>query len=879
MKKRIVAFAYIIGVIVILACLFVVLETTTMHDGIAAPVFSSCLLNKLFPYGYQNYAEEIMVMLITLFALFLFFYYMVKWAWQANHSNRKAQHVKMLGSTMFLLWVIGWNLFIQAFLRYEEPDHYFVNSELLLRSAIAALDLFMLDIDSNILDQIKGAAELKGAISFVSILAFSCTIILLLSLVSERLLAFIRLKFTRVRKECPHVYVFFGLNEETEILAKDVKTNDPKSVRIVVEETGRDANDETGGWGHVVSLITHRRETFQKVRNMGARLSLTSVNLSEMDISQKDIFGEANLELVKKQIDRLSSFANCGARKLHLFFLSDNEEKNILSAAIIREDETIQKISSQGVRVAIYCHARYDSVNRVIEESTPLKNIEIRVIDSSRLSIELLKRKVENHPVKFVEIDGKENPGTVKSAFNSLVVGLGETGRDAVRFLYEFGAFMSNDSNNEVVRRSEFHCYVVDKDMERKKGLFTNSASEAVKAENVDGSKLVQFIGTDTGSTAFFDLLHQVAATLNYVVVAMGTDIENMTLAVRILKCLMADGNDLSKTRILVQVSNNAHVAHFRKIANHYNKAVKRPSCIEVFGDYQEIFSYALVVEDKFKEEAKLFYNRYQEMMQEKEPAMKSGSWEERRDELLGFCRRVVAEIPAAAAMLRYNEGKPVNEKLSPTGLYIAFEYVDKERLNYPRYKDLRKLRRQTEQDMSNAWHRLTKRELMEESIHQNLSFQDLYQKIQQLPAPKDDEEYRKKYECLDDKINLSKLILNLAITEHLRWNASHEMLGYKKGTQTDESLQRHNCLVSWKELDDVSCQARNNALQRVENGEICEYDFSKEIKKEHPHYKSPVKAYVLYLPDYKKYDFGVVETTIALLAKDEMENTTKSSL
>ena len=254
--------------------------------------------------------------------------------------------------------------------------------------------------------------------------------------------------------------------------------------------------------------------------------------------------------------------------------------------------------------------------------------------------------------------------------------------------------------------------------------------------------------------------------------------------------------------------------------------------------------------------------------MQEKEPALQNGTWEERHDELLGFCHKVVKEIPTNAALQRYNEGKPVNEKMKPTGLSIGFEYVNVERVNYPQFKNLRKLRRQTEQDMSNACHTLTKRELMERSMPQNYSFNDLHQKIQQLKNPQKGTEFFHKYDSLGN--NVSKLILNLAITEHLRWSASHEMLGYKKGNKTDEQRQLHNCLVGWEELDRVSCQSCKDATERLENGETWDYDFSKHIKENYPHYKNKVKAYVLFLPDYKRFDFGVVETTIALLKGKE---------
>lgn len=65
------------------------------------------------------------------------------------------------------------------------------------------------------------------------------------------------------------------------------------------------------------------------------------------------------------------------------------------------------------------------------------------------------------------------------------------------------------------------------------------------------------------------------------------------------------------------------------------------------------------------------------------------------------------------------------------------------------------------------------------------------------------------------DKCNASKewiaKLTNTSICEHLRWNASHMMIGYV--TMTDEvskqtigtcnlRKKQHNCIVDWEELD-----------------------------------------------------------------------------
>ena len=74
----------------------------------------------------------------------------------------------------------------------------------------------------------------------------------------------------------------------------------------------------------------------------------------------------------------------------------------------------------------------------------------------------------------------------------------------------------------------------------------------------------------------------------------------------------------------------------------------------------------------------------------------------------------------------------------------------------------------------------------------------------------------------------------NLAMCEHLHWNAAHEMLGYvnnETGHSCDERTKQHNCLKSWQELDKES-----DAVD--------------------------------YIDDYKIFDYGVVETSFKLSFK-----------
>ena len=47
-----------------------------------------------------------------------------------------------------------------------------------------------------------------------------------------------------------------------------------------------------------------------------------------------------------------------------------------------------------------------------------------------------------------------------------------------------------------------------------------------------------------------------------------------------------------------------------------------------------------------------------------------------------------------------------------------------------------------------------------------------------------------------------AELLLNLAIGEKLRWNASHIMLGYKYDQKKDDAVKTHNCITDYNSLN-----------------------------------------------------------------------------
>lgn len=698
---------------------------------------------------------------------------------------------KNTATLMGLFLVLGTMQYVFVFWYIsKESNVEFNNAEYLLRSLICSLDLFMLDIDSSILDHLNQHTMLKAWISFQAVLSFSCTVMMLVGLVYSRLNAYYKLTYrTRIDKFHNHLYLFFGMNSASETLIKDIMRNDTKAVIILIVETK--VNEEgTNDWDGIVDFATHKHKTFDLADKHSIRVAIAEKPLRKIDeeiTSQVDFdaFGSLGLFRIAKLIEKLRKVNDA---ELHIFFLDESEERNIRDIITLAKDKKILELPDSGIYHKIYCHARYNGPNRVIQDVAVRKKLNIKIIDSSHIAVERLKMLPEYHPFNVVEII-KENPGTVKGAFNALIVGFGEVGRDAFRFLYEFGAFVNENATLTKATRSQFNCTIVDKDIKRIKGTLKAGMPGIFKSGS--GSNHIEFKDIDYNHEDFYNdiLSEDKVAALNYVVISIGDNDEAIGLATRIFNRFRQYGGDLSKLMILVRCTDDSKYEAVQKIADHYNngygKGENNRPVIRIFGLPKETYTYELVISDRLIMLGKIFHDTYRTVKGE------GVSWDERHK----ACTHT----------------------------------------HVPEIDKLRKLRRQESQDTANALHVHTKKAILAAAMPQHTdwtSFYDRYFKKGELPN-RTGHKSGITYPDMSEYENL--VILRLAMLEHLRWNAAHELLGYVRRDDgvaaCDETTMRHNCLKSWDELDAES--------------ELTE--------------KSSWPC------DYKEYDFAVVDTTIAL--------------
>ena len=426
-----------------------------------------------------------------------------------------------------------------------------------------------------------------------------------------------------------------------------------------------------------------------------------------------------------------------------IYFLSENQNKNLamLEELLRFKDSTKCKELGLSVQCHMYCHAKKEGlVNRY--DTIADKGNQVTVVDSSFLAVESMKKDKSGDllPVKYVDVAEKDKRklGYVTSDFNCAVIGFGETGKEALKFLYEYGAFPSENK-----KKSPFKCHIFDK-----VGLSHswNHDLTAYRDPDVEENEAV-FYPYDINSAEFWKEMKRIIHKLNYIVVCLGDDKINMQVAIDLAEFAVINGRDLSD-KFVIAVKQTEPCT----LANTTLKSAKVAfnNCIKEFGLPENIWTMDVISNEEMTQEASKFYTSYVNLSERLDRIMaeangyeyKKTTWEDRNEKLK------TAEYPTRCKILR-----------------------------------------QISQDFSNCMHKNTKKALC--SLGQEAA----------------DEIYDVNDANKHSKDSNADVLEYLAIGEHLRWNASQIIMGYKPTASitdaTDDFRKLHNSLRPYSQLDD----------------------------------------------------------------------------
>ena len=695
------------------------------------------------------------ILVAILLGCFLVFFIKALWhIFQLVFVYRWKSHSQRNSS---FLWAVCSCLTAGVILYYYGYDYagtYKSGLTLLLRSLLSSFEMFL--SKSNLI----GIAEnCKNSYWYMLVFAIVHTVAVVLSAMfavacfGKRMMYWVKSKIWGYVLTNHTTYVFWGLNERSYTLARDVYKNRTSRERIVFVDfpDEKDESNKSQGFSGLIGLLSFKLKVIRQLKDMNYILYRSFGRPSELSGKVDNLFDELDLMPVKRILRH--------SRNRKHFILTDNESSNLRAAInLLKYDEFMDN-------TMIYCAVRKTRFTTQLAEHYKGRLV---IVDDSRIAVTALKkREVEySAPIDYVTID--KDHAAVTSVFNAMVIGFGTTGQDALRFLYEFSALPDEQGNKQRVRIN-----VIDTKMDTLEGDFRQevpaiehikvkeSEAEEEQAHNAIVRREVALRKMDVGSDKFYELLSDLRDSLNYVVIATGDDDRNLSIASYIMEFMVQNRNmDQDRFRVFVRLYNeNNRIKYesakevFRKMCDdyHHHAVNKNHPCFfktpfVFFGNPKSLYTKSIIVENSLEEDARRFNEEYRKAVHDET------TWEQRREE--------------------------ANDAYSFRALY-----------------------RKEGQDKANSMHRYTKERLL--GIDGNKSDVACYDEWTDVLTVSDSDSTEQK--------QWKHRLIQASICEHLRWNAAHLMMGYVPmpsekakhfGSSADEQRKEHRYLLHWKDLN-----------------------------------------------------------------------------
>lgn len=739
----------------------------------ACPCIHTAETNTVFGFSHSWFGEglttyNLAVILLVILALFVI-----------SKRNVRKHIINHLMKYAIIVFGAGVVLYSCGFW-YEGSEGNIVAC--LLRSATASMEMFVSESELiEVQEACKEDVIYMLLFAVTHFLAICVSAAFIIHLLGTRLKSYVFMRCPWSKKK--ELFVFFDLSQESLSLAKDIhRTRKSKDYQIIFVKTPMEESHlERFSFSHILSFADNRNETIEQLTEIGAYLTYSRKSVS-IEMAENEWNETVGLNTLRHYIQRC---ANTEKYKTHFFCLSPNEDNNINTAV------ALSKRYSDDKNFSVYCRANHDSITE------SFANLNLKFIDSASLAVMELKKKVEYQPVSFVKPDTKTAVAT--TPFRSMIVGFGETGFEVFRFLYEFSSFVGKDS-----KENPFHCDIIDpkaKQLENSLYLHCPGLEERV---NKDGVHTILFHeGTIENNR---NVVKELISSVDYIVVCTDNEKENLSIGITLLNLAYKYRSNLEKLAIFIGINDNREYKKAQEIAKFYNESGKKDKkenlyefTLVPFGSKKQLFTYKNIIDEDVLNKAKEFFFEYQ-----------------KTSNLLGTDKAYDCAADKDTEWNGRRNGKKLNVN---KGLWNKNELTQKEA-----------------QDMANAWHIQTKLHLVgacsyckdtdyiciEKERRERLLgcidfvMQQLMTRMKE--ARECQEKFKKSHEFILAKIaeyekeynvptgEYCTLFENLARCEHMRWDASNRLLGYRtfvkaKGNDKHYLQKTHACMVPYEEL------------------------------------------------------------------------------
>lgn len=395
-------------------------------------------------------------------------------------------------------------------------------------------------------------------------------------------------------------HIFFTGGEAANLLAANIKATMPKDAVIFVGYPDPAENFiDLSLWEKIKRLFDSRTREDNGPYDAIVYSRIPLVQASGTNVSKQ------------LGIKDLAPFLKDKSCKVYI--LSPDEDENLRCTEVLYR---------AGCKATLYCRGRRAGIQRMYEDAmTNTPSAIVNIVDPSVLAVRTVRANADLLPVGYVDkgldASGRQE-GWVSSPLNAMVIGFGQTGREALGFLYEQGAFVGKD-----FKKSPFACTVLApvpfEDYRRAyPGICEASGGD--------------YIGCEAGSDTFWQTVAQKMPSLNYIVIALGEDSLNLKTAVDLVEYAYRTGKDLSHNFvILIEQGNPTRLDEVT--LKHYNSIAQYHSCIKTFGALSEIWTFDNITGANLTARAKKYfagYHRAQGMPLEEAFA----AWDAREEEI-----------------------------------------------------------------------------------------------------------------------------------------------------------------------------------------------------------------------------------------------------
>lgn len=362
--------------------------------------------------------------------------------------------------------------------------------------------------------------------------------------------------FTLSFRKKPFKHIFLGINSRSEIIAKGIKDQDIAFIEFPDDEEKGDISIAS-----VIKNVTHNDKGFSWISSGNITLLRAKRKLLHHD-SGNEVFQQIGLDRLYKLISPETAF----------YILGDDSDVNLQDLLVLVKDPSIRNNT-------IHTCVKREGLARPYQ--SVLGKTGAHFIYPSSLAVVELMNSTSCHPSNVMKID--TDNCTSEGQFNALVVGFGETGQAAVKFLYEFSSGITKDGSVLPVK-----IFINDEHLDGLKGQFMFSCPEM----NHNDILVYENYGLDSGD--FWDTLLKRLDDLNYIEISMNDDAVNLNLACTIFGYAEKKRKGgFNNFRIIVRKRRTP--VYERQLVDRLNEKAGR-EVITCFGEYEKIFTPEMIV-------------------------------------------------------------------------------------------------------------------------------------------------------------------------------------------------------------------------------------------------------------------------------------------